>query len=480
MTLIGVHHVSFTVTDLERTISFYRDVVGMRLLERKHRRADDLGTALLGEGGRSAGAATAGAIGAVDAGSAGPRGAAAEILIADMELGGTRVEFIQYVDPASRPYPGDPSVAGSAHVALLTRDIEGEFRRLQTAGVRFHTPVRTVRDPGKPVWRWCYFRDPDGICVELVESGGPAPEDGEEIEGGKPAANETAADRETALLQTGDFGAHELRRGRKRLDWLTAHGHPARTAAPLPAMPITPRQAFELFFFDYMGLTREQMPVAEETPDRIVWLSRDACPTLEACSRLGLDTRVVCRAVSERPVQVFLSRLDPRLRFVRDYVAIRPYAAHCREQIVRVDVEGLMREAIAEARLAKAEGNKGYGCLVLMGDRVLARAHDTAATRGDPSLHAEHSAILQAVTAWGSSDLTGALLVSTCEPCPMCAGLAVWTGVTTIMFGSSITDTAAMGRTRILVGAAEIAQRSPRLVDVVDGVLREECDALYR
>ena len=88
-----------------------------------------------------------------------------------------------------------------------------------------------------------------------------------------------------------------------------------------------------------------------------------------------------------------------------------------------------------------------------MGDRVLARAHDTAVTGGDPSLHAEHTAILEAVRSRGGPDLTGALLVSTCEPCPMCTGLAVWAGLTTIMFGSSIADTAAMGRTRIPRGS---------------------------
>ena len=171
-------------------------------------------------------------------------------------------------------------------------------------------------------------------------------------------------------------------------------------------------------------------------------------------------------------MQTFLSRLDPRLRFVRDYTTIRPHAAHCREQIVRVDVEGAMREAIAEARVAKAEGNKGYGAVVLMGDDILAKAHDTGITSGDPSLHAEHTAILEAIRRQGAPDLTGALLISTCEPCPMCTGLAVWSGVTTIMYGSSIADTAAMGRSRIQVSVKEIADRSPRVLDVVGGVLR--------
>ena len=462
MTIAGVHHVSFTVIDLERTVAFYRDVVGMCLVGRKRRRAADLGTALFGGGpAEEAAGAAAGAPGA------------AEILIADMELGGTRVEFIQYVAPASAPYPGDPSVAGSAHIAISTRDIEREYRRLQVAGVRFHTPVRTVRDPDRPVWRWCYFRDPDGICVELVESLEAAEE------GRGTSAPGTPLEREIEALQTGDYGIIERQRSGRRLDWLTAHGYPARLDDPLPAIPVSPREAFELLFFDYMELTREEMPVAEETADSIVWLSHDHCPTLEACARLGLDTRQVCRAVSERPVQTFISRLDPRLRFVRDYAAIRPRAAHCREQIVRIDVEALMRVAIAEARAAKAEGNKGYGCVLLMGDRVLARTHDTAVARGDPSLHAEHSAILEAIARWGSPDLTGSLLISTCEPCPMCTGLAVWAGVTTIMFGSSIADTAAMGRSRILVGAAEIAGRAPHVVEVIGGVLKDECDPLY-
>jgi tRNA(Arg) A34 adenosine deaminase TadA len=62
----------------------------------------------------------------------------------------------------------------------------------------------------------------------------------------------------------------------------------------------------------------------------------------------------------------------------------------------------------------------------------------------------------------------------------MCTGLAVWAGVTTMMYGSSIEDTAAMGRSRILVSATEIAGRSPRVMEVIGGLLREECDALYR
>lgn len=155
MAVTGVHHTSFTVGDIERTIGFYQQVLGMRLLARRRRQDKDLGDALFGT-------------------CEGQSPKAAEILIADMELGGSRLEFVQYVDPASQPYHGDPSVAGSGHIAVRTEDIEAEYRRIERMGVVFNSPVRTVEHPDKPTWRWCYFRDPDGICVELVEcSEGP-------------------------------------------------------------------------------------------------------------------------------------------------------------------------------------------------------------------------------------------------------------------------------------------------------------------
>jgi tRNA(adenine34) deaminase len=57
------------------------------------------------------------------------------------------------------------------------------------------------------------------------------------------------------------------------------------------------------------------------------------CPTLEACRKLGLDTRQICRKVYQQPVQVFLAKLDSGLRFGRNYEALRPYTPYCEEII---------------------------------------------------------------------------------------------------------------------------------------------------
>ena len=262
----------------------------------------------------------------------------------------------------------------------------------------------------------------------------------------------------------------------KRVEWYRRQAY-----APLdPHHPPAPRMAFERLFFDYMGLSSADLPVIHESQDRITWLSQNPCPTLEACQALGLDTRRVCRATYEKSTQAFLSQIDPQLRFLRSYEEIRPFAGHCLESIVRVDFEQMMRIAIAEATRSRQEGNKGYGAVVALGQQILARTHDTAATANDPSLHAEMNAIRAAVQVTGDADLSGAILFSACEPCPMCSALAVWANVTTIVYGASIEETALLGKARIMVSAREIVEKSPNMVEVIGHVLAQDCTNLYR
>jgi tRNA(Arg) A34 adenosine deaminase TadA len=244
-------------------------------------------------------------------------------------------------------------------------------------------------------------------------------------------------------------------------------------------IPPTPRGAYEMLFLDYMGLKEEELPIVTESEKEIEWLSLNPCPTLEACKALGQDTRQVCRAVYEKSTQALISQLDAQLRFLRSYDEIRPHADHCRERIVRVDFEAMMAIAIEEAKISRREGDKGYGAVVALGNRILGQAYDTAASEGDPSLHAEVNAIRQATRALGETNLSGAVLFSTCEPCPICSSLAVWANLTTIVYGISIQETAQMGKSRILVSAKEIVEKSPVVLDVIGGVLRNECKQLY-
>jgi tRNA(Arg) A34 adenosine deaminase TadA len=267
----------------------------------------------------------------------------------------------------------------------------------------------------------------------------------------------------------------------KRLHWFDQHAE-RYTGRWEAGHPPSPRDAFEMLFFDYMGLSEEEVPVLSESPTEIVWASANPCDTLEACARLGLDTRVVCRAVYERSTQALISRLDPQLRFLRSYETIRPHADYCEERIVRLDFEALMALAVEEALRSRSEGNKreGYGAVVVMGNEIIGRGRDTVNVGPDPSLHAEVNAIRQAVQTVDDLNLSGAVLVSTCEPCPMCASLAVWANLSTIVYGASIEKTAPLGLSRILISAREVVERSPVMVEVIGGVLEEECMAVYQ
>jgi tRNA(Arg) A34 adenosine deaminase TadA len=275
-------------------------------------------------------------------------------------------------------------------------------------------------------------------------------------------------------LQNSSYREIEGEVAQKRIAWLTRN----RPAAG-GSMHLLPRQAFELLFFDYMGLSRDDLPVVSESANTIVWQSKNPCPTLAAAQLLNLDTRQICRAVYEKSTQAFLSHLDPELRFLRSYEEIRPYTSYCKEMIARVEFEPLLRLAIEEAKLSKQEGNQGYGAVVVLGNRLLGKAHDTTATDQDPSLHAEVLAIRKAVRALGDSNLSGAILFSTCEPCPRCSSLAVWSNLTTIVYGVSIGETAQLGKSRINMSAKEIIGKSPGMIEVFGGVLRDECRPLY-
>jgi len=148
--IAGVHHFSFSVTSIDRTIEFYTKVLGVKLQSRGRNQYDTLGAALFGT-------------------KWGIHQQRADLELAVMNIGGTRVEFIEYKDPKAQSYHKNPSIAGSAHLAFKVNNIEETRRKLEEAGVEFHSPINTYMELGKIEWKWCYFRDPDGIVLELVQ-----------------------------------------------------------------------------------------------------------------------------------------------------------------------------------------------------------------------------------------------------------------------------------------------------------------------
>jgi tRNA(adenine34) deaminase len=92
--------------------------------------------------------------------------------------------------------------------------------------------------------------------------------------------------------------------------------------------------AYRIFYETYLGISApDDGKIVERTPDRMVTRWWNRCPTLDACHKLGLDTREICRKAYHRPVQVFFSRINPDLRFDRNYEALRPHTPYCEEMI---------------------------------------------------------------------------------------------------------------------------------------------------
>ncbi len=94
------------------------------------------------------------------------------------------------------------------------------------------------------------------------------------------------------------------------------------------------KDGYKLFYERYLGLTIPgDGEIVEENDRRIVYRWWNRCPTLEACQALGFDTREICRKVYHQSVQIMLSSIDSRLRFKRNYHALRPYTPYCEESI---------------------------------------------------------------------------------------------------------------------------------------------------
>lgn len=131
--------------------------------------------------------------------------------------------------------------------------------------------------------------------------------------------------------------------------------------------------------------------------------------------------------------------------------------------------EYFMKQALAEARAAAAEGEVPVGAVIVCKDRIIARAHNQTERLLDPTAHAEMLAITAAVGVLGAKYLTDCSLYVTVEPCVMCAGAIGWSQVNTVVFGA--TD-----EKRGFQKYAPLALHPKAIVK--KGILEEECAAI--
>lgn len=145
MTVLRIDHVSVTTADLERSIAFYRDVLGLKLLRVGESDEPEMSTIT---------------------GLPGVR-----LLWAELDLGGGQsLELLQYLAPEGTPVAQRSCDPGSAHIAFAVDDIEELHGRLVSAGAQVRSEPVEIHDDGD--WngvRCLYLTDPDGATIELVE-----------------------------------------------------------------------------------------------------------------------------------------------------------------------------------------------------------------------------------------------------------------------------------------------------------------------
>jgi catechol 2,3-dioxygenase-like lactoylglutathione lyase family enzyme len=147
MQLAGVHHTGLVVRDLDRSIYFYHDLLGLPF-------ANEPSPWFEGPG--------------LDAGVRVPN---ARLRQVSLWCGpGAMVELIEYGDLSAdmtQPYPNN--TLGAGHLCFLVDDVRAAKAELEAKGVEFYTDVNVVDDGPLAGWRWVYFSDPDGLALELAE-----------------------------------------------------------------------------------------------------------------------------------------------------------------------------------------------------------------------------------------------------------------------------------------------------------------------
>lgn len=110
--------------------------------------------------------------------------------------------------------------------------------------------------------------------------------------------------------------------------------------------------------------------------------------------------------------------------------------------------------------------------------KLYLRRLNAVAAESDPSSHAEVRVLRAACKKLRRLSLAGYTLYTTCEPCPMCMSMALWSAVDRVVFGATIAD-AAKHCSQIYIPAKTLARKSDMKCEVVGPVARRECVAIF-
>ena len=138
------------------------------------------------------------------------------------------------------------------------------------------------------------------------------------------------------------------------------------------------------------------------------------------------------------------------------------------------DHEHYMRIALEEAERGAAEGNAAVGSILVGVERVVARGRNLVTSTSDPTAHAETVALRHAGEQLGHTDFSKLTLYTTFEPCPMCCGAILASGVHTLVMGARHDLTQSNWGAYTVETLLELTNRASQLI-VITGILTQAC-----
>lgn len=133
-----------------------------------------------------------------------------------------------------------------------------------------------------------------------------------------------------------------------------------------------------------------------------------------------------------------------------------------------------MREALKQAKKAAKITETPIGCVIVYGDKIIARGYNRRNTDKNTLAHAEILAIRKACRVLGDWRLEGCTMYVTLEPCPMCAGAILQARIPRVVIGAMSPKAGCCGSILNILQMREFNHRA----EVVSEVLEEECAAI--
>ncbi|SDR68491.1 tRNA(adenine34) deaminase [Formosa sp. Hel1_31_208] len=129
-----------------------------------------------------------------------------------------------------------------------------------------------------------------------------------------------------------------------------------------------------------------------------------------------------------------------------------------------------MKKALQEAEIAFEKDEIPVGAVIVINDRIIARAHNLTELLNDVTAHAEMQAITAAANFLGGKYLQNCTLYVTLEPCQMCAGALYWSQISKIVY-------AARDEKR---GCINLKSKLHPKTTMIGGILADEASALLK